>query len=1467
MIKRKLLFLCLLLVNMPFVMSAERFECVADGWIYKNDPGYFNNSATVEIQTSNGDITGLFGFNYELPESKRVKNATLHLITERFKGGTVDLYGYPHNFEENTNWTNEESYISGLNNKIVTFTPAGEYNKSIMYDQVSEEYKELAKWTNDIDVTGFVKTLGRDAGRVNFLMNNTSSQICFFSKDNTGITDFSKEELMPYLIVEFEEIPNIDHAEFNCIADTWLWEKNPNSNFGSAKNLELQSDDDLTRRILYGFNFNVPEGKKISTATLHIVTERFKGSDVDVYGYTAFDESTATWNTEMFKVPEAESKGKIATFTPAGHKGKAIFDENIKSDCQSLEAWTNDIDVSEYVKSLKSSVSEACFMLYATGGQTCFYSKENEGQQKAFNGTDAETDFDASQLMPYLIVTYDDEVESGAMVSTTAADTQVWKNTNKDQGSLKNMEIYTMLSEGSDTELDREFYGLLRFDIPGDVRSGGDYEVESANLRLVCTQFKGDKNMQLFDYTNVFAENTDFSKEETFIREALAAEPSFNFEAKGQSGRAMWDGNYLTDATKTVDGWTSNIDITEYLKGKIKEGATTFGFLLKKRDNNSAGNGNAVKFATKEAEDEKATLPDGEEIVFAAGDLVPQLTINFKKKEITEEPEPSEPEEKTVVMGIDYYTTVTTSNSSANGSSTAATMIIDRTPNSSGTPSEVFGLLKITMPSEVMTAGNFKITQAKLRLVCTELREDPTIDVYGFGYDFRKGVKYENESTNIHIEEVIQGQPVAQFNTNGVPGHTIYEGSYLTDETKKAEGWTSYIDLTDYFNEALKDNKSYVTLLLRRHVELPYAINNHIVFATPYAQTIESWDDGGWNRIATFPAADLVPRLTLSYVAGEEKETPYYLTFEPISDTEARVVKCYDSPEVTEAIVPETVTLDGVTYKVTEIGEKAFYQNKNVRKVSLPDCIRVIGTSAFDSASAMEEINMPSQLELIKDWAFYSCTASNDVVIPAGVTSIERFGLASTRFKTIDLSQAVGITKIEERVFSSTSATKIILPPYLEEIGEEAFYSAGNLSSLEFPETLRKLGKQAFYRSEIEEFFLPEGVEEIPQSCFYSANLKKIHLPSTLVNIGNNAFSTCRKMETVVSNAVTPPTGDITFYNNGNDKYNSVEANKLYVPHAGYDAYLEEGWNKYFQYIYCLEDEFGNYDHIVVLDGEEEISPDSEYLYRGEATLNFQLHPSYLGYYNTNITDKDAAYHFTLSVTKYDSQNGEEVEFDYPELKAGMNTITFGSELEPLKRYLVKTVISNAAGEEVVCHEFIIMYTVDLELHGGHDYFLQSENPDKGDYDIWIDSLEETVGLFLRAPEGSEVYYRVYDVKSVNGDDNISEGESARVKKLETSEFQKAELSIRNMDTDSHEITVSNNTEGKLDAYFVNNNTQSPVVTYSYKAYSNTPVGIEDVKIHEADAEYFTLQGIKVINPEKGIYIKVESKKVSKVIL
>lgn len=83
--------------------------------------------------------------------------------------------------------------------------------------------------------------------------------------------------------------------------------------------------------------------------------------------------------------------------------------------------------------------------------------------------------------------------------------------------------------------------------------------------------------------------------------------------------------------------------------------------------------------------------------------------------------------------------------------------------------------------------------------------------------------------------------------------------------------------------------------------------------------------------------------------------------------------------------VPNTVKVDGVTYKVTEIGKNTFKNNKTVTKVSVGKNITTIGANAFSGCTKLKTITINTKLltskNVSKD-AFKGISANTVIKVP-----------------------------------------------------------------------------------------------------------------------------------------------------------------------------------------------------------------------------------------------------------------------------------------------------------------------------------------------------------------------------------------------------------------------------------------------------------------------------------------------------
>ena len=73
---------------------------------------------------------------------------------------------------------------------------------------------------------------------------------------------------------------------------------------------------------------------------------------------------------------------------------------------------------------------------------------------------------------------------------------------------------------------------------------------------------------------------------------------------------------------------------------------------------------------------------------------------------------------------------------------------------------------------------------------------------------------------------------------------------------------------------------------------------------------------------------------------------------------------------------------------ITGICFKAFYECKNLEKVTLPTTLKLIGGQAFRDCTKLQSVQLPDGLEYIGDFSFMDCKKLQTIVIPASVRTV-----------------------------------------------------------------------------------------------------------------------------------------------------------------------------------------------------------------------------------------------------------------------------------------------------------------------------------------------------------------------------------------------------------------------------------------------------------------------------------------------
>ena len=383
-----------------------------------------------------------------------------------------------------------------------------------------------------------------------------------------------------------------------------------------------------------------------------------------------------------------------------------------------------------------------------------------------------------------------------------------------------------------------------------------------------------------------------------------------------------------------------------------------------------------------------------------------------------------------------------------------------------------------------------------------------------------------------------------------------------------------------------------------------YAPDNNPYLFLPNAECISAYQNSDWsyffNRFRVI--GDTSPGVgDVFTAANDDGVNVTYMITSADSNTNTGTVKTYGYYSNTgyfavlaipsdyqgPLTIPATVTHEGITYTVTEIGDESFdaYDNDlKLTEVTLPSTITAIGYYAFDGCYSITKMTVlatePPQFQeyalnlaefavlyvpegcrtnyVNSDWADYF--ASIKVIGDESIYPGDLFVQALQDSKNSDLSLKLTykITALPEGNQHGTV-----------QIGSDRSWACVEpdmaVYNLTIPETVTyqnltfdvtRIGDGAF------EWFagtLEDNVTKV--------GLESISIPATVTSIGKGAFYKCFLLTEVVSFAAQPPALD-------DNAFGAIDPDAvLYVPDGSKASYENGDWADYFSAIKIAGDE------------------------------------------------------------------------------------------------------------------------------------------------------------------------------------------------------------------------------------------------------------------------------------------------------
>ena len=225
-----------------------------------------------------------------------------------------------------------------------------------------------------------------------------------------------------------------------------------------------------------------------------------------------------------------------------------------------------------------------------------------------------------------------------------------------------------------------------------------------------------------------------------------------------------------------------------------------------------------------------------------------------------------------------------------------------------------------------------------------------------------------------------------------------------------------------------------------------------------------------WKSISGYDNVSQIIKCTDGIYANSNTIIIDSVKYRLNDDYTAEVISYSGTPE--NIAILESVTYEGLTFKVTSIGSSAFSNCTSLTSITIPDSVTTIGNNAFSGCSSLTSVTIPNSVESIGDNAFQNCSSLTSATIGNNVTSI----------------------------------------------GSSAFFGCSKLKKIEVPDSVTYIGSDAFDGTA---FY--NTVKNWKDGVLYCGNhlisaksdVTKITVKASTVSIAAGALDNCKSLEKI----------------------------------------------------------------------------------------------------------------------------------------------------------------------------------------------------------------------------------------------------------------------------------------------------------------------------------------------------------------
>ena len=336
--------------------------------------------------------------------------------------------------------------------------------------------------------------------------------------------------------------------------------------------------------------------------------------------------------------------------------------------------------------------------------------------------------------------------------------------------------------------------------------------------------------------------------------------------------------------------------------------------------------------------------------------------------------------------------------------------------------------------------------------------------------------------------EVAAVDETGKVTITGCGETTITVTSYTEERAYTSDGYVVIIKVKAPHTKHIKDNGTRVEPTCEKNGSITYRCTecNEIVDTEELKATGHRWDEG---QVTTQPTTKTegVKTYTCSVCKKTKTEsiaklqepapanptpvtptTPEKPTVKPIKkgdvvsdDSKAAKVQVISTSKKTVAYkapvnkkaktvsIPATVKIRGKKYKVTQIAEGAFKNNKKVTKVTIGGNVSKISKNAFNGAIKLKTVTMGQNVTEIGAYAFKGCKVLTGITLPAKTTKIgDQAFSGCKKLKTITIKASkITSKKLSKNAFKGITKVTTIKVPKKKVSSYQKLFKSKGLSS------------------------------------------------------------------------------------------------------------------------------------------------------------------------------------------------------------------------------------------------------------------------------------------------------------------------------------------------------------------------------------------------------------------------------------